>query len=54
MSNLQVLCDGRSSCNLQALSSVFGNPCSTPSTFKYLQIKYDCSKSIYISILHKY
>ena len=35
------LCDGRSSCDLYASSSVFGDPCL--GTKKYLQVKFKCT-----------
>ncbi|XP_072028695.1 uncharacterized protein [Amphiura filiformis] len=37
---VQEVCDGKQSCNINASSEVFGDPCS--GTDKYLQIEYEC------------
>ena len=33
-------CDGKQSCTIAAINSVFGDPCV--GTFKYMEINYDC------------
>ncbi|XP_033127811.1 L-rhamnose-binding lectin ELEL-1-like isoform X2 [Anneissia japonica] len=40
ISKVNQLCDGKSSCSVQASNSVFGDPCR--GTFKYLEVSYEC------------